>query len=178
MAKNNNFFNANLIAKCGLLVAITAIFAQIQIPLPFTPIPITLQSFSILLIAGLLPPLSSTVTITTYILLGAVGVPVFAGFKGGIAALSGPTAGFIVGFLPAVIIASILFRKTKTSILPILAFHGVLYFLGCVWLQLQSGSTFGQAFMMAVAPFILGDLLKSIAFAVVYPKLSSALSIQ
>lgn len=177
MTQETKKIPTSFIAKSGLLIAITGIAAQIQIPLPFTPIPITLQSLAVLFVAALLPLNHATITIFSYILLGAAGLPVFSGFKGGISALVGPTGGFIFGFIPAVIVASLIIRKTQKNAYSAILFHLVLYFFGCLWLKIQTNSSMTQAFLMAVAPFILGDLLKGIAFCYFFPKLHRALGL-
>ena len=83
------------ITMCALFAALTAICSQIQIPLP--QIPINLALFSVCMAGAVLGAGYGSLSIIVYVLLGAVGVPVFAGFKGGFATITGPTGGYIVG---------------------------------------------------------------------------------
>ena len=84
------------IVLCALFAAITAVLSQIAIPMP-SGVPVTLQTFAIALCGFYLCTARATVSTVVYVLLGAVGVPVFSGFKGGIASIVGPTGGFIIG---------------------------------------------------------------------------------
>ena len=90
------------IVLCALFAAITAVLSQIAIPMP-SGVPVTLQTFAIALCGFYLCTARATVSTVVYVLLGAVGVPVFSGFKGGIASIVGPTGGFIIGFIAMVI---------------------------------------------------------------------------
>lgn len=92
----------------ALGAASTAVGAFIAIPLPFSPVPIVLQNFFILLIALVLGPRMGTASVALYLLLGALGLPVFAGGKGGFAHFFGPTGGYLVGFLLAAWITGVL----------------------------------------------------------------------
>ena len=96
---------------CALFAALTAIFSQIMIPLPFTPVPINLALLAVWLCGIVLGAKRGAISILVYILLGAIGVPVFHGFMGGIGVLAGPTGGYIVGYLPAVVIFGFLYNR-------------------------------------------------------------------
>lgn len=98
------------IVLCALFAAITAILSQIAIPMP-SGVPVTLQTFAIALCGFYLCTARATVSTVVYVLLGAVGVPVFSGFKGGIASIVGPTGGFIIGFIAMAAISGIAFRN-------------------------------------------------------------------
>ena len=92
------------LALCGLFAALTAICSWISIPLGFTPVPVNLGTLAVYLTAGLLGPKYGTISITVWALAGAVGVPVFSGFRGGIGVLAGPTGGYIIGYIVAAFI--------------------------------------------------------------------------
>ena len=88
-------------ALCGLFAALMAICSFISIPLGFTPVPVNLGTLGVFLTGGVLGRKYGTVSMTVYVLLGAVGVPVFAGFRGGLSVLVGPTGGYIIGYIAA-----------------------------------------------------------------------------
>ena len=132
-------------------------------------IPFTLQTFAVFFILCLLGGKKGTISVLVYILLGAVGLPVFTGFTGGIAKLLGVTGGYIIGFiLMGVIfwIAERLFgKKLLVRILSMLAGNIVCYAFGTAWFMVvyagQTGPiTLGAALGMCVLPFILPDIAK------------------
>lgn len=93
------YSNTTYMILCGLFAALTAICSFITIPLPFTPIPVNLGTLGMFLTGGILGKKYGTASITVYVLMGAVGVPVFAGFRAGLSVLAGPTGGYIVGYI-------------------------------------------------------------------------------
>jgi len=178
---------------CALFAALTAIFSQIMIPLPFTPVPINLALLAVWLCGAVLGAKRGAIAILVYILLGAVGVPVFHGFMGGLGVLAGPTGGYIAGYLPAVVIFGFLYNKyinvnnsnnsnnsnndknyhqkpvirillTIIIGLPALA---ACYMVGTVWFIVTTGTNFLAAMMMCVVPFIPGDILKFVLAAAI-----------
>ncbi|MDQ4126909.1 MAG: biotin transporter BioY, partial [Actinomycetota bacterium] len=88
--------NVAMMTRVALMAAVTAVAAQITIPLPFSPVPFTLQVPAVVLSGLLLGPRYGAVAQAIYVLLGAVGVPVFAGFKGGLGIIFGPTGGYLL----------------------------------------------------------------------------------
>ena len=105
---SKRYSRTTFIVLCGLFAAISAICSQISIPLGFTPIPVNLGTLAVFLTGGLLGKKYGTISMTVYVLLGAAGVPVFAGLRGGISVLAGPTGGYIIGYIAAVFIIGIL----------------------------------------------------------------------
>ncbi|MDR1062261.1 MAG: biotin transporter BioY [Clostridiales bacterium] len=87
-------------AMAGVFAAVMAVLSQLSIPLPITPVPLTMSLFAVCLIATVLAPRLAVLSQAVYLLLGAAGLPVFAGFKGGVAALLGPTGGFLMAYVP------------------------------------------------------------------------------
>lgn len=85
----------------ALLAAVTAACSWISVPLPFTPVPINLATLAVFLAGGLLGAKYGSISIIIYVLLGAIGVPVFHSFTGGIGIITGPTGGYIIGYIPA-----------------------------------------------------------------------------
>ena len=157
---------------CALFAALIAICSQIMVPLPFTPVPINLALLAVWVCGGVLGAKKGVVSVGVYILLGAIGVPVFHGLQGGLGIMAGPTGGYIIGFLPAVAIMGLLSqcrgrprRKgaaanaifTIVIGLPALA---ACYGLGTAWFMISTGTGFAAAMLLCVIPFIPGDILK------------------
>ena len=112
-----NGWSTRRMVFCALFAAVIAVFAQIQIPM--APVPVSLATFGVMMCGLLLGWKWGAVTVTVYILLGVVGVPVFAGFKGGAAVLMGPTGGYILGYLPYAVLAGLPVTKMQVPMLPI-----------------------------------------------------------
>ena len=148
------------LSLCGLFAALLAICAWFS--LPVLGIPVTLQTFALFLALFTLGGRRGLMAISVYLLLGAVGLPVFSGFGGGIGVLFGPTGGFLWGF---VLTGALYWYLTGRWNKPILAaFLGMLlcYFTGICWFILSYGSSipFTSAFFTTIAPFLLPDGLK------------------
>lgn len=152
--------------QVALGTVLIIICAWISIPLT---VPFTLQTFAIFTVAGLLGGKKGTLAVLVYILLGAAGLPVFAGFKSGIGVLASSTGGYIIGFLlsPVVMWAAekLKFRNTFTLVLSMAAGLILCYVFGTLWfVVIYTGSaaemTFQAALMMCVVPFIIPDLVK------------------
>ncbi len=158
------------ITLTALFVALISLFSQIVIPIG--TIPINLGLLAVFLTAGLQKFRNSVLSVVAFILLGTAGVPVFAGFCGGPGVLLGYTGGYIMGYLPAVAIISILlskFGKTPLSLsLSMSAGLLITYLCGTAWYVIvsDSASTVWSALTVCVLPFIVGDILK-IAIAVI-----------
>lgn len=151
----------------ALFAAIIAIFAQLVIPLPL--IPITGQTFAIGLTVTILGMRYGSLSVFIYILLGAVGVPVFAGLSGGFASIIGPTGGYIIGFLPSAILMGLYLKKFGYS-----KFHAIIANLlsmvitllfGAVWLKYGSNLSWTTALSAGIYPFILVGIIKAVLAA-------------
>lgn len=149
----------------ALFAAIIGILAQITIPLPL--IPITGQTFAIGLTVTILGLRYGTLSVFIYILLGAIGMPVFSAMSGGFGILFGPTGGYILGFLPAAfVIGYYLERFGFTTIQAIIAnLLGMIVTLlfGTVWLKYGTGLTWHAAFLGGTVPFLLIGIVKAVA---------------
>src|ERR687889_115461 len=98
------------------MAAVTAVTAQITIPLPFSPVPFTLQVLAVILSGLLLGPRYGALSQAIYVLIGAIGVPVFAGFSGGLGIVLGPTGGYLLSYPAAAAVAGLSTRAaTSTS---------------------------------------------------------------
>lgn len=153
----------------ALFTALIVILSQISIPIQ--PIPFTFSLLAIFLTAALLPPKQAFLSVFTYVMLGIIGLPVFAGFRGGLNIILGFTGGFIMVYpLMALVIALMVkLGKNKNlsfTIIGMLIALVICYLMGCIWYMIVAKSSFSQAFSLCVAPFILFDIIKiCIAFA-------------
>lgn len=162
-------YASHLARLAGILLfaTLTALTARISIPLPFTPVPITLQVIAVLLAGLVLGPKAGAASQVLYLASIAAGLPLDAKALGA-AALVGPTAGYLIGFVPAAFASGWLAEKmpaTQASrFLAALAGVGVIYVAGTAWLAPAVGNL-RAAWMLGVAPFILIDLGKALVAA-------------
>jgi len=155
----------------GLGIALLIVAAQIMVP--FGVIPVTLQSLAVFSIIMLFSPMEAVATIGGYILLGALGLPVGAGFNGGLGWLLGPTGGFLAGFLLASIVAAVIRKavgqpstaKAESALDICLGLTTLVcyYCLGAAWLMFVSQTTLAAAAAVAVLPFLVPDAAKLLA---------------
>jgi len=158
--KENGYLDIGLIIFGSLFVAISS---QIAFYLPFTPVPITGQTFAVLIIGAVLGSKRGGWSLVLYVLEGILGLPVFAGATGGMAVLFGPTAGYLIGFIPAVILVGYLSEKgyDRNWISMLFALFlglAVIYLFGIIRLFSFVGKE--KVFLLGVAPFLVGDVLK------------------
>ncbi len=161
--------NVATMTRVALMAAVTAVAAQIAIPLPFSPVPFTLQVPAVVLSGFLLGPRYGTLAQAIYVLVGAVGVPVFAGFKGGLGVIFGPTGGYLVSYplaaavagLAAYAVARLPRRRALTSsFLWGVAALAVIYAVGATWLSVVTNLPLAVAIAQGVLPFVIFDLVK------------------
>jgi len=151
----------------------TAILAQVQIPLPFTPIPLTGQTFAVLLVAAALGSKRGVASMVLYLTLGALGLPFFAGGAHGFNVIIGATGGYLVGFIVSAYVIGLLAergleRSVRTSIIPFLVGTVIIYACGVTWLEIVLGS-FSKAITLGLVPFLIGDVIKLVAAALALP---------
>lgn len=147
----------------AIFTAITAIMAQIAIPLPFSPVPITMQPFAIFMAAIILGSRLGFISQLIYVLLGAIGIPVFTGFSGGLGVIMGPTGGFIIGFpIMAFIIGKISDKKMNMAINVAIMIAGILacYSIGVVQLSYVTGMDISKSIAVGALPYIPFDIVK------------------
>ena len=166
----------------AMFAAVTAVASWISVPLPFTPVPINLATLAVTLAGAVLGYKYGTTSVLIYILLGAAGVPVFAGFTGGLGHIAGPPGGYIVGYLTSAFITGIVFRITcKDKIrwywAAAAAFLGTAscYILGTIWFMVLTGNGLAASLSMCVIPFIPGDIFKITAFVLIITALDPVL---
>ena len=167
------------ITLIGLMTAITCILAPLSIPLPFSPVPISLTNLVIFISVFILGMKDATISFLIYLLLGAVGLPVFASFHAGLSVLAGPTGGYLIGFIPMAIIAGLVIdryiNKRIVCLLGMIAGTAVCYLFGTAWLAYQANMGFQAALMAGVIPFIAGDLIKMVLAMLIGPQIRSQL---
>jgi biotin transport system substrate-specific component len=158
-----------IVIICGAMIL--GLSAQVKVYLPISPVPITGQTFAVLILAALLGSRRGVLAILAYLAEGALGLPVFAGGIG-LAALIGPTGGYLVGFIVVAYIVGRLAemgwdRRVSTTMAAMLAGEIVLYTFGVCWLAIMTNIR--TALMVGLYPFIVGDILKVILAAAVLP---------
>jgi biotin transport system substrate-specific component len=164
--RSKSLFTVRELAFTALMAVIIAVCSWISIP---TTVPFTLQTFGVFCALGLLGGKRGTFAVLVYIILGAIGVPVFAGFSGGIGVLFGSTGGYIVGFI-LMALAYWLITKAFGDKLPVMIISmvvglAVCYAFGTAWFMLvyakNTGAIgLGTALGWCVIPFIIPDLVK------------------
>ncbi|MBU1044926.1 MAG: biotin transporter BioY [Candidatus Omnitrophica bacterium] len=153
--------------------------AFVYIPLPFTPIPMTLQTFFVLLSAAFLAKKDGAFVQSLYAGLGAMGLPIFSAAQGGLLKLFGPTGGYIVGFIAAVFaLKQMLNYFSKKSlkltfpqvVISMTTAMLVIYVCGGLWLAISLKFTFSQIIMLGIVPFIPGEVIKVLLASTIYYK--------
>jgi len=155
-----------------MAVIFIAALAQVKIPLPFTPVPLTGQTFAVLLVGATLGSKRGAASLVLYTTLGAIGLPFFAGGASGMAYLSGPTLGYLVGFIVAAYLVGKLAergleRNLRTSLIPFLVGTLIIYLFGAGWLVILFGIE--KALTLGVFPFLIGDMIKLVLAGLTLP---------
>ena len=163
---------------CGLFAAFTAVFSQIS--LPIGPVPISCSLIAVYLAGLFLPVKTAALSQLVYLLLGIIGVPVFAGFQSGAARLAGPTGGYLLVYPVIALFLSLAMvvydKKLATKPLAVRTVYIVCallisllicYAAGTAWFTVFSGSSFQKALSLTVVPFIAGDIAKIVLCTVV-----------
>lgn len=167
--------------RAGLLYDVTlvvvgsvfiSLLARVAIPLPFSPVPITGQTFAVLLVGALLGSRRGGLVVLLYLLEGVAGLPFFAGGAGGLARLAGPTGGYLIGFAVAAFAVGLLAergwdRRVWSTAAAMLAGNIIIYAFGLLWLGHFVGAE--KVFSLGLLPFIPGDLFKLALAAITLP---------
>lgn len=162
------FPQAGLLADALLVLAGTAfvaVAAQVSIPLPFTPVPITGQTFAVVLVGASLGPLLGFTSLLLYWLVGIAGAPVYADRMSGWETFVGPTGGYIVGFMFAALATGYLARRRwdrrfPSSVAAMLTGNVIIYVPGLLWLAHYLNTGVEETLEAGLYPFVVGDLLK------------------
>jgi biotin transport system substrate-specific component len=152
--------------------AFVAACSHVALPLWFTPVPLTLQPFAVLMLGLLLAPRLAAATLGAYLLEGALGLPVFApgfGFGAGMAHLFGPTGGYLLSYPAAAMLISYIWRRSSrgfaTAVAGAALGNLVILTCGFLWISAYTHASAKTAFALAVLPFLPGDALKVVAAA-------------
>lgn len=161
----------------ALLCALLCVLSQIQIPLP--PVPISLSLLAVHLCGALLGWRWGTAAVGCYVFLGAVGVPVYAGFAGGVSVLLGPTGGFLFGYILCALAVGMMVEQlgfTRRTLLLSMATGTLLcYVTGTAWFMFTTGSALWGCLTVCVLPFIPADAIKIALAAALCRRLQNAL---
>lgn len=159
---------AAVVAGGSLFVGLAA---QIAIPLPFTPVPLTLQTFAVLLTAAALGSMRGVMSMVLYAALGVIGVPWFAQGSSG---FSAPSFGYIIGFIVAAAVVGRIAESGATrtvgrTTLLMISGNAIIYAVGVTWLALTIHTGAAEAISLGLVPFVLGDAIKIAAAAGLLP---------
>lgn len=168
-------YDAILILGGSLLVAL---FAQIEIPM--FPVPITGQTFAVLLVGALLGSKRGALAMLLYLGMGAAGAPVLAGAAGGMDRVMGPTGGYLIGFIAAAFVVGWLAergwdRNIHTTAAAMLIGNLIIYAFGLIWLPIALNTLFGtqmtfmETLQAGMIPFLIGDAIKLVLAALLLP---------
>jgi biotin transport system substrate-specific component len=142
-----------------------ALAAQVSFELPFTPVPLTGQTFAVVLVGAALGALLGLASLGLYLFVGALGAPVYSEGSHGWDVLTGPTGGYIVGFVIAAFLIGALAqrrwdRRFSSAVAAMLTGNVVIYLVGLPWLAADQGLGFEDTLEAGLYPFVVGDLLK------------------
>ncbi|WP_312642569.1 biotin transporter BioY [Hydrogenoanaerobacterium sp.] len=158
---------------CALFAALTAVLSQLAIP--FGPVPINLAMLSVFIAGGLLGAGVALLSQAVYVLLGVIGLPVFALLTGGPGIVFGPTGGYIVGYIAAAWLVGFISSKTSKKywqlVLAMAAGLILCYALGTAWFMFVTKNGLIQSLLLCVVPFLIGDALKIAAAAFLVTRL-------
>lgn len=161
----NNMKQLVLAALCTVFMIIGS-----YIVIPVGVVPIILGNMFVILAGLLLGPVWGAISVAAYLALGAVGLPVFAGGKGGFVHFIGPTGGYLVSYLPAVVICGYISCKEKfgklTDVIAVVLGFVIIFLVGVPWLKLSIQAGWMKALSVGLFPFIPGEILKAIAAVV------------
>jgi biotin transport system substrate-specific component len=162
------------IALIALGTAVIVLSARISIPLPFTPVPISGQTFGVLLVSGALGFRRGLLSIGLYVLIGLIGLPVFAEGRSGMASILGARGGYLVGFLVAGSLVGRLAelgwdRKIIGALGAMAIGNVVIYLIGVPWLMVALNVDLAAGIALGMTPFLLGDAIKLILAAAAFP---------
>ncbi|HUW68123.1 MAG TPA: biotin transporter BioY [Candidatus Nanoarchaeia archaeon] len=167
----SEYTNVKPLIYAALFAALTAIGAFIKIPIPISPVPITLQVFFVLLAGLMLGARGGGTSMIVYIILGIIGLPVFSGGTSGLGVLFGPTGGYLLGFIAGAFVIGLVYKITGSTrvgaIIAMVAGLIIIYLMGVIQLSSAAQISIQQAVTVGVLPFLIGDVIKIIAALIV-----------
>ncbi len=162
-----------------LIIAETAAFTGLitlgaWISIPFFPVPLTLQTLFVIL-SGAVMGRYGVLPAGLYVLMGALGIPVFHNATAGIGILFGPTGGYILGFVPAALLTGLLYEQEVPAIRAAAIAGGLLiiFAAGVLWLSVSTGMTLAAAILVGAIPFLPGDAIKGVAVFLIAKRLEN-----
>lgn len=161
---------------CAALCAVLCVVCPFTVPVGV--VPVTLATFAVCCVGGIAGCKRGTIATALYLLVGGIGVPVFAGFRGGVSVFVSPTGGFLIGYLFLAAAAGIVSDRTDSRAALCGAFCGgtlLLYLLGCGWYAVSANASFLAALSVCVLPFLPFDAVKIAAATVLSPRLKKSL---
>lgn len=168
--------NTHSMIQAALFAALLAVFSQLAVPM--VPVPMNLALLAVFLCALILEQHFAILSVGLYLLMGFLGLPVFAGFRGGPSVLFGPSGGYLLGYLVAAALIALLkplanhfIKRVLVLLLALLA----CYIPGTLWLMMLSGRNLPETLPLAVYPFLPGDGVKIVLAAVLAPRLNASL---
>lgn len=174
-----NASNLQKLVITAMMAAITCVLGPLAMPLPFTPVPISLTQIPIFLAVYVLGWKYGTVSYIIYYLIGLAGLPVFSGFSGGFGKAMGPTGGYLIGFALMAAVSGYIIEKSDGKrwlcILGMVLGDIFAYLFGTPWLCYQLNISFLQGLSVGVFPYLVGDAVKIIACSALGPILQNAL---
>ncbi len=162
--------NLSVMTRMALCITLMCVASYLVVPLPFSPAMLSLHTVAVNLVGLTLSRKHAACTILIYLLMGLIGLPVFAGGTAGAGKLFGPTGGFYFGFLPAVTAISLLAEKGRTFgcyFLATLAGMCIQHFCGIGMMALHNGFLWKAAFFAVSLPFLIGDVFKCLLSTVI-----------
>ena len=156
-----------LIVYASLMAALISVGAYLTVPIPIGPIPLVLQNLFVFLAGLLLGSLWGLASVGIYLLVGAIGLPVFVGGTGGLAHFLGPTGGYLFGFAAAAFVIGYLAERLRDyvvgDVVAVVAGVLMVFLFGVPWLKLVTGMSWEKALLVGMLPFLPGDAIKAVA---------------
>lgn len=164
----------------AMMTAVTCVLGPFALPIPISPVPISLTNLVIFFMAYVLGAKYATASYLLYLLIGAAGLPVFSGFSGGLGKMAGPTGGYLIGFIFLAAIAGYFVERFPKSI-PMHVTGMMLgmiisYVFGTIWLSGQLGIGFTAGLGVGVIPYLPGDAAKIILAVLAGPAIKKSVS--
>ena len=171
---------------CAICCALTCVLSMFSIPIQ--PVPITLATLAVYISGAFMGPIYGALSQVLYLVLVLVGIPCTAKLVGGVSVFTGPTAGFLVGYVPTAFVVGLLYgycrkkfrsgpRKIFGLVAALLWGTVVCYVFGLLWYMVYSGVDIYKAFLVCVLPFLLGDGLKIVVVALIVPRIEKIISV-
>lgn len=168
-----------IMTMTSLMTAVLCVLGPITLPIPISPVPISLVTFVIYLSVYIMGMRYATISCLLYLLIGIIGLPVFSGFTGGVGRILGPTGGYMIGYVFMAIISGFFIerwmRKRALHMVGMIFGTIICYLFGTMWLSIQAGMSFYSALAAGVFPFLIGDSIKMIMAVSIGPVIKKRL---